>query len=312
MNIRSKMPTTWIVACMLFVAGQSYSAEMPGNNIVYGMYSGLALLMDVHAPEQPNGIGLIMIPGSGWEAPLAFDAEQLKHSYEIHAILGLESLVGAGYTVFVINHRATPRFRFPAPLEDAQRAVRFVRHHAVDFGIDPDRIGAIGGSSGGHLVNLLGTMNAGGIEGDSDPVNRHSARVQAVVAVYSVSDFSAFSTSNPWAGGAITALMGPVNPSWKPPPLFDATAAEQYAQASPATHVSADDPPFLLIHGDADTVVPFSQSEILQQRLRAAGVDVELIRIPNGDHGPGLLVEGAPDYAARVLAWLDSHLASLE
>ena len=110
------------------------------------MYSGLALLMDVYHPETPNGYGIVFISGSGWTRALSLDATPLKESgqEEIYAV----PLAAAGYTVFGINHRASPRFRHPAHVEDAQRAVRFVRHYADRFGIDPDRIGAMGGSSG--------------------------------------------------------------------------------------------------------------------------------------------------------------------
>ncbi len=91
-------------------------------------------------------------------------------------------LTEAGYTVFAITHRATPGFRYPAPLEDAQRAVRFIRHHAVTYGIDPARIGGAGGSAGVHLVSMLGTMGGPGAASDADPINRESARLQCVVA----------------------------------------------------------------------------------------------------------------------------------
>ena len=134
------------------------------------MYSGLGLLMDVYRPAQPNGIAIVAIQGSGWYSPMRYDAAQLKASREVtsHA----ERFAAAGYTVFAINHRQAPRFRYPAPIEDAQRAVRFVRFHASDYGITSDRIGAWGSSSGGHLVELLGTMDGKGDPSDSDPVNR--------------------------------------------------------------------------------------------------------------------------------------------
>lgn len=281
------------------------------RNVAFGMYSGLALLMDVHWPADANGFGLVMIPGSGWEAPLGYGAEQLKHSYEVDRIFGINALTRAGYTVFVINHRATPRFKYPAPIEDAQRAVRYIRHNAAEYGIDGDRIGAIGGSSGGHLVSLLGTLDGTGNATDPDPVNQQSAKVQTVIAFYPAIDFLAFETSNPWAGGAVTALLGPVNPAWKPPPLQDPDAAALYKEASPMSYISSDDPPFLLIHGDADSVVPFSQSELFQAGLERAGVATKLVRIPNGDHGPGLFQEGAPDHTGELVDWLEEHLLEI-
>src|SRR6266542_1309781 len=111
--------------------------RMKIENVVYGMYSGLGLLMDVYLPElgRANGYGLVHICGSGWSAPLGLDARQLKEAghVEVEAL----PLVEAGYTVCSINHRATPRFTYPAPVEDAQRAVRFFRNNAARFGIRP-------------------------------------------------------------------------------------------------------------------------------------------------------------------------------
>src|SRR5262245_5790094 len=150
------------------------------RNVIYGMYSGLALLMDVFHPEKSNGHGIVYINGSGWHSPMAYGAAPLKD-----VPLGVswcEALQAGGYIVFAINHRQAPRFRYPAAIEDAQRAVRFVRHHSGRFGIGAARIGAAGGSSGGHLVSLLGTLTGEGDRDDQDPINRESARVQCVVA----------------------------------------------------------------------------------------------------------------------------------
>jgi acetyl esterase/lipase len=112
------------------------------SNVVYGMYSGAALLLDVHHPTKPNGFGVVFIPGSGWTAPLGYSAPPLKQSEQV--AMYVPSLTEAGYTVFAITHRATPSFRYPAQLEDAERAVRFVRANAAKYGIDPARIGGAG------------------------------------------------------------------------------------------------------------------------------------------------------------------------
>jgi acetyl esterase/lipase len=161
------------VSVALLIGPQTASAQARvDRNVVYGMYSGLALLMDVYRPAQPNGVAIVAVQGSGWYSPMRYDASQLKASREVtsHA----ERFTAAGYTVFAINHRQAPRFRYPAPIEDAQRAVRFVRFHASEYGVTSDRIGAWGSSSGGHLVELLGTMDGKGDASDSDPVNRLS------------------------------------------------------------------------------------------------------------------------------------------
>lgn len=266
-------------------------------NVVYGMYSGLALLLDVYHPDQPNGYGLIHISGSGWSAPLGLDARPLKASTHVQ-IEGLP-LVEAGYTLFTINHRATPRFHYPAPVEDAQRAVRYIRYHAQAYGINPDRMGAIGGSSGGHLVSMLGVLDGRGDPEDESPINRLSAKVQCVVARAAPSNFVV-----DWGGrgGPSLFLGAAVSPDADPRSVEYRRARE----ASPITHVTPDDPPFFLIHGDTDDVVPIAQSEAIAEALRAAGVPVVHRRVPGVGHGPGLLADR--ELAAEVRAWFDEHL----
>ena len=127
----------------------SITPLMVERNVIYGMYSGFALLMDVHRPVRPNGYGIVFVAGSGWQAPLDYGATPLK---DTQIPLWGPPLVAAGYTVFAVNHRAAPRFHYPAAVEDVQRAVRFIRYHAKVYGIDPARLGGLGGSSGGHLV----------------------------------------------------------------------------------------------------------------------------------------------------------------
>lgn len=289
------------VLLSLLLTAAAFAAEPKvERNVVYGMYSGLALVMDVYTPERPNGLGVVFIHGSGWTAPLSMGALPLKDGEQTR-IYGT-ALVQAGYTVFAINHRAAPRFRHPAQMEDAQRAVRFVRHHARRFGIDAARIGAVGGSSGGHLVSLLGTMDGAGNAADPDPVNRDSARVHCVVARAAPLDLARMSTD----AGRIMPLFGFAAGT-------DKTAAEylQHVNASPITHVSADDAPFLLLHGDADATVPFNQSEVFEAALRKAGVAVKLVRVAGGGHGPKF--DGAvnpPDYLGEMVAWLNRYLAA--
>src|SRR5262245_17621352 len=172
-----------IVAAGLFVLAGSVTSAAQARietNVVYGMYSGTALLLDVHYPARPNGFGIVFIAGSGWNAPLGYSAAPLKESSQVE--MYAPSLTQAGYTVFAITHRATPIFRYPSPLEDVQRAVRFIRHNAAKYGISPTRIGGSGGSSGGHLISMLGTMDGAGDPSDPDPVNRESAKLQCIVA----------------------------------------------------------------------------------------------------------------------------------
>lgn len=271
----------WIM--VLYMVQSVWAQDRVEKNVVYGMYSGLALLMDVHYPEQPNGRGVILVRGSGWDAPTSYGAWQLKGN-EVHSVL-----LDAGFTVFSVNHRAAPRFRYPAAVEDVQRAVRFIRHHAERYGVDPNRIGAFGNSSGGHLVSMLGVLDGDGDPDDSDPVNRRSAKVQAVVAVVAPLELASLKTEvgTPF----VTAFLGMAPFS---------SGLPTYREASPVTHVTPDDAPFLLIHGDADSLVPFEQSELMQQALVKSGVSVKLRRISGVGHN-------AFD-AAETGRWLTLHL----
>ncbi|HEV8131394.1 MAG TPA: alpha/beta hydrolase [Acidobacteriota bacterium] len=271
------------------------------RNLIYGMYSGLALLMDVYYPEKSNGIGIVYIQGSGWHASLNYGAGSLKENPQMET---LGKLNEAGYTVFTINHRAAPRFHYPAAVQDAQRAVRFIRHHAVKYRIRADRIGATGGSSGGHLVSMLGTLDGKGDAEDPDPVNRQSARVQAVVARAAPSDLMRIKTEMGWP--TVTSFMGLMV---IPGSAANSEEARTYREASPIYHVSSDAAPMLLIHGDADAVVPFEQSQLMEQALQKAGVAAKLLRIPGGGHGgnfPG--APNPPDYVRETILWLDRHL----
>ena len=183
------------------------------------------------------------VAGKRLEAP-SYSAPPLER--EAGDLYG-QPLVERGYTVFSL-HRATPRFQFPAPLEDVQRAVRFVPRCGI--GIDPDhwRCWRL---SGGHLVSMLGVLDGHGDSDDRDPVNRVSAKVQTVVARAAPADLARIETTN--GRGAIALL---------PLPSQDLQAVEagRYREASPVNYTSTDDPPILLLR--ADETVPFEQAEL--------------------------------------------------
>ena len=295
---------TGLAIAILAVAAQPAhpirAQERVERNVVYGMYSGLALLMDVHRPEEPNGIGLLHVSGSGWSAPLSLDARPLKEAG--HVRIEAIPLVEKGYTVFTVNHRATPRFRYPAPLEDVQRAVRFVRFHADRYGIDPDRIGAIGGSSGGHLVSMLGVLDGQGDAESESEIDRLSAKVQCVVARATPSGFTAGVSGS----GASALLLGARLRKGTHPDSAEMRIARD---ASPVSHVTPDDPPILLIHGDEDDVVPYDLSVNFAKKLSQAGVPSKLIRVPGAGHGPSFPgAEEPADIGSWAAEWFGAHL----
>lgn len=290
---------------LLFVGTAAACAAQPNveKNVVYGMYSGLALLMDVHRPANPNGYGVVFIAGSGWQARPSYGATGLKDTQ-----IGdwAPTLNAAGYTVFAINHRGAPRFPYPSGVEDAQRAVRFVRHHAKRFGVNPDKLAGMGGSSGGHLIGLTAMTAAPGLAGDTDPVNRQPATLQCVILRAAPSDLAKMIGTSGLATSAVVSFLDRVLTPFPEDQAF-------YRAASPITHVSSTSPPTLLLHGDADDTVPFAQSTALEAALRAANVPVKLVRIVGGAHGSDFGSQGKPhsqfpEAQAETARWLDGHL----
>ena len=298
MKALSCVVVVFLVGLLTVPAGAEKATHRVDRNVVYGYYSGLALLMDIHHPGKPNGYGIVHISGSGFLRPLGLDAPALKES--AHVTEEAVHLVNAGFTVFTINHRAIPRFQYPTQIEDCQRAVRFVRHHADEYGIKPDRIGAMGGSSGGYLANMLGVLDGEGDPEDESEINRLSAKVQCVVAraAPTMSGPDRFGFRGLYLGGVVHFRTGPGS--------IEQRLAKE---ATPLTHVSSDDPPTLLLHGDADMMVSPKESEKMAEAFRDAGVTTQVVAIPGSDHGPHL--PGAKDPMAARMAmvnWFNTHL----
>jgi acetyl esterase/lipase len=294
-----------LVGVFLFPTIASAQASIE-RNVIYGMYSGTALLMDVHYPATANGLGIILVPGSGWSADTAYGAEGIKDGEQ--PPIWVPPLTDAGYTVFVPNHRATPAFHYPDPVHDIQRAIRFVRHNASRFKVDHNRLGGAGGSSGGHLIALMGLMDGKGTDDTSDPVNRQSAKLQTLVLRAAPSDLS----MQP-VGAAVGALLQ--TPAPGPRTSKASMQWRLYQEASPISYVTSEDPPTLLLHGDADPVVPHRHAAALHAALQKVHVPSKLVIIPRGSHGPTFgLAAGAPrptdwpDFMGEMVRWFDQHL----
>jgi acetyl esterase/lipase len=276
------------------------------KNVIYGMYSGLALLMDVYRPIKSKGRGVIFVGGSGWSSPPGWDATGLKDK-EAQLEGWLPALLGSGYTVFAVNHRAAPRFIYPAALEDVQRAIRFVRFHARDFGIEPGAMGAVGGSSGAHLACLAAMRGAEATKGSADPIEAESSRLQCLVLRAPPTDLWDMATRADDEGRAYPISF--MDGSGASEPMDKAL----YDSASPVKLVHPGSPPVLLIHGDADTTVPFAQSAAMEAALLASGAEARLLTIPGGVHGPDFGSGGGPrpewpDYLGEMIDWLDEFL----
>ncbi len=269
----------------------------PLEDVVYGNKDGLALTFDVLMPEQnAKKLGVIILSSGSWKSrkSLPADEERLRAQHWV------QGLLQGGYTVFVARHGSSPRYFVPEMIGDVQRAVRFVRLHAKEYGIDPDHIGLTGGSSGGHL-SLMAALTADDGKPDAkDPVDRVSSRVQAVVAWFPPTDMIN------WAEEKGYQKLDKAQPEMFPRIFGKVTDLEaQLKVISPIYHAKESAPPLLLIHGDADKTVPVQQSHALRARYEELKRPVKLIIKPGGGHTwwPGIA-----DNYPEVWKWFDAYL----
>ena len=286
-----KKQITYILLGLIALGFSHIQAQDSGlnrteTNVIYGMHGGLALLMDVYVPTNPNGYGIIVIPGSGFHQLMSYDAAPLnKNPWYLTNIIGTENLINNGYTLFVINHRSAPVFRYPAAIEDGQRAVQFIRSKAEDYNINKERLGAIGHSSGAQLVSMLGTMDDIKNQESKNPIDNESSKVQCVVALAGVFDMTEFASGGAGDIGAVASFVGTHLPNWRGSNVPNEYEYELYAKASPISYITKDDAAFLLVHGTNENVVPTNQSKIFHKQLLENNVSSNLIIIENGGHG---------------------------
>lgn len=246
--------------------------------------------LDLFLPDRPaGGEGaeplpvVIWVHGGGWRAGSKANCPPLRAGF-----------VQSGYAVASVGYRLTDAAPFPAQIQDCRAAVRWLRAHADEYGLDPNRIGAWGGSAGGHLVALLGTAG----DATAWDVGEHkdqSARVQAVCPYYPPTD--------------LPALFGGGRPRTAEIALLGGSLEEKRElaeRASPLTHVTKDDPPFFLLHGEKDRLVPPDQSRTLHAALQRAGVASELKVFPDAAHATAEFHTAETHGAVR--AFFDRHL----
>ncbi|MES2459911.1 MAG: alpha/beta hydrolase [Armatimonadota bacterium] len=278
------------------------------TDTVYGRKYGTALTMDVFTPTaNANGVGVIWVVSGGWYSSHDGIVPQSPGS-------PIGELIKRGYTVFAVVHGSQPKYTIPEVLGDMHRAVRYIRFHAVDYKIDPQRMGITGASAGGHLSLMQGTAGTMGDPNAKDPVERVSSRVQAVACYFPPTDFLNYGKAGQVAvgGGILVNFRPPFDFHEQDPKqggLFVKITDPARIQAigkeiSPISHVTPDDPPTRLIHGDADTLVPIQQSEIMIAKLKESGVPAELIVKKGGGHG---WADVGGDMT-KIVDWFDTYL----
>jgi acetyl esterase/lipase len=259
------------------------------RDLEYSRPGGAPQLLDLYLPEkQPEAAPLVVwVHGGAWRAGSRKGTPALY-------------LVGRGYALASIDYRLSQVAPFPAQIQDCKAAVRWLRAHAREYALDPTRVGAWGSSAGGHLAALLGTaghapeLEPGGPAGES-------SRVQAVCDWFGPTDFlkmdAAGSRMRHDAPDSPESLLigGPIQEN-----------REKVARANPITYVSKDDPPFLIVHGDQDPLVPLNQSELLHDALKKAGVESTLVPLKGAGHGGPAF--NTAEVREQVAAFFDRHL----
>lgn len=250
--------------------------------------------LDLYLPEKSDILVplVIWIHGGGWQGGSKEGCPPLRQGF-----------VQRGYAVASLNYRLSGDAVFPAQIEDCKAAIRWLRANAKTYGIDPDRFGVWGSSAGGHLVALIGT-SGDETAFDVGAYSNVSSRVQAVCDYFGPTDLTQMDVrAVPGArlkhdddrSPEACLIGGPVQEN-----------KAKAARANPITYVSTNAlPPFLIVHGDIDPVVPFSQSELLFDALKKAGGNVHLHCIKGAEHGKGF---GGKDVTERVNAFFDRWL----
>ncbi|MGJ8690492.1 MAG: prolyl oligopeptidase family serine peptidase [Gammaproteobacteria bacterium] len=242
------------------------------KNFVYGHLDGMAMVYDVEIPEDSNGLGIVFIVSGGWHSAQE-NFEVTKPFWKI--------LLTEGYTLFHLYHPSMPTYKVPDAYEGVKAGLAHIYENAQAFGADPDRLGITGVSSGGHLALLLA------MDVDEEQAVTSSRRLEAVVAFMPPID-----------------LRGVVGNARATPALdFDPALAPAL---SPVDHVSADDPPVLLVHGANDTVAVYSDSVRLQSSLESVGATARLVTIEGGHE-----IYPEPEMTKAheaMLEWFKSHL----
>jgi dienelactone hydrolase len=286
-------------------------------DVVYGHKFGMALTFDVYQPKNQNGAGVILINSGGWQSPIVNLHKQTAEGLRLLKLKELETtvvtrhtgetvtenmrgcniepLLSQGFTVFNVRHGSVPKFKIDEIVLDLRRAVRFIRFHSNNYGIDAEKIGLWGLSAGGHLALLIGTTANIGISEATEAFEKVTGDVAAVVAYYPPNDLR---------GGAEALRKQDPNQLRQ---LGLDIGDDKLRDFSPINFASNDDPPTLIIHGDNDQVVPVIEGESMYQALQEAGVESKFVVIPGAGHG--FEGEDADRASAEAVAWFEEHLS---
>ncbi len=283
------------------------SSSYTHTEIIYGRKDGMALTMVKVSPRtNSNSRAIVELVSGNWISSYRGIDNRIKAAV---------TYTKRGYTVFLVIHGSQPRYTIPDELGDIKRAIRFIRYNAKEYAIEADHIGITGYSSGGNLSLLAALTDDVKDDSSRDPVDQVSSRVQAVGVFFPPTDFLHFGTTNfgaaqnkkmlasiGVAGAFDFKVLDPATKTYIP--VSDSMAMVIAKQVSPLYAVSADDPPTLIIHGDADRLVPLQQSESIIAKLKEAKVPNDLIIAKGKGHGWS---DMSPE-KEKMADWFDRYL----
>lgn len=267
-------------------------------DVEYATVDGEKLMLDLAVPKAPGPHPVVVcFHGGAWKAGSRKDLSRgvVWADFGTGGTSLIEALAARGYAAASVSYRLAPKAKFPAQIQDAKTAVRFLRANAAKYGLDPARVGAVGFSAGGHIAALLGTASAEpAFEGALLP--GVSSKVGCVVDFFGPADLTLYSETPGIEKSFMVPLLG----------ASSVSRPELYTRASPVEYVTKDSAPFLILHGTVDVVVPYLHSKRLHEKLLAAGVKSELV--PARNKGHGWFGAEAADSLERSVKFLDGHL----
>lgn len=290
----------FLCSLALFVVGIASIARSEADfkrieDVIYGRKFGTALTLDVFQPAKPNGVGVIFVVSGGWFS-----------SHDAISVGFLRPFLERGDTCFAVVHGSQPKFQIPEAMQDLNRAVRFIRHHAAEYSVDPNKLGITGGSAGGHLSLIIGTQGGPGKPDAKDPVDRESSAVQAVACLFPPTDFLNYGKEG--EDGVGFGILKGFKGAFGPRSDTAEGRRELGQEISPIYSITSNLPPTLIIHGDADTLVPIQQSETFVQKAKAAGAVAKLVVRSGQGHGWKDLT---PDLELCA-DWFDQYLRGIK
>ncbi len=274
--------------CSLILLTTAALADTQAD-IEYAKVGEVSLKLDLHRPQAENPPLIVYVHGGGWRGGSRTDVP-------------IGKLLDEGYAIASVDYRLSTQAVFPAQVQDIKAAIRFLRANAGVFHINATKIGIIGSSAGGHLAALVGVSNANKeLEGMVGEHLDQSSDVQVIVSFFGASNLETILSQSTPHGlevriPALKLLLGDT-PDKRP---------KLAKLASPVTHLDKNDPPLLLIHGDADPQMPPQQSQELAKAYQAEGLPVSLIILPGAKHGGGMFYDA--ERTAIVAKFLDKVL----